>query len=556
MKVLLTAINSKFIHSNLAIRYLKAYTKDLNYDCKIREFSINDREEKILEEIIKEKPDIVAFSTYIWNIEMITKLSELIKIVNSDIEIVYGGPEVSYDSVNILKELKGDYIIQGEGEETFREFIKYKLGELKISSIRGLYYKERSEVINNGSRPLMNMNDCVFPYEEDENLDNKIVYYEASRGCPFNCKYCLSSTIHGVRFLEIERVKRELQYFIDKKVKLVKFVDRTFNCNHKFAMAIWEFLIAANTDTQFHFEISADILKDKELELLRKAPKDRFQFEVGVQTTNDTVLNNINRFVNFTDIKDKVCELLEIKNIKQHLDLIAGLPGEDLTSFIKSFNDVYSIEPEEIQLGFLKLLRGSSMREEAERYGMKFSPYPPYEILATKDISYNELLILKKVEEMVDKYYNSQKFNNIIKFLINSFNTPYEFYLSLGEFFDKNGYFNRNIGNNEYYKVFLDFNEEITMLDKEALKDIIKYDYLSFNKRRGMPEFLFNDMNKEEEKYIREQLKEKYTLKKYHIEKFKINIKKFINEQKIKKETEYYLFGFDGEIINVSNEIS
>ena len=196
------------------------------------------------------------------------------------------------------------------------------------------------------------------------------------------------------------------------------------------------------------------------------------------------------------------------------------------------------------------------MREEAERYGMKFSPYPPYEILATKDISYNELLILKKVEEMVDKYYNSQKFNNIIKFLINSFNTPYEFYLSLGEFFDKNGYFNRNIGNNEYYKVFLDFNEEITMLDKEALKDIIKYDYLSFNKRRGMPEFLFNDMNKEEEKYIREQLKEKYTLKKYHIEKFKINIKKFINEQKIKKETEYYLFGFDGEIINVSNEIS
>ena len=261
----------------------------------------------------------------------------------------------------------------------------------------------------------MNMDEIVFPYKEDENLDNKIVYYEASRGCPFNCKYCLSSTTHGVRFLNIERVKKELQYFIDKKVRLVKFVDRTFNCNFKFSMAIWEFLINADTNTQFHFEISADILKPQELELLRKAPKDRFQFEVGVQTTNDEVLNKINRFVNFSDIKEKVVELLEIKNIKQHLDLIAGLPGEDIISFKKSFNDVYSIGPEEIQLGFLKLLRGSSMREEAEEYGMKYSPYPPYEILETNDISYDELLILKKIENMVDKYYNSCKFNNVIK---------------------------------------------------------------------------------------------------------------------------------------------
>lgn len=551
MKILLTALNSKFVHSNLAVRYLKAFTKDMNYQCKIREFSINDREEKILEEIIKERPNVVAFSTYIWNIEMIIRLSNLIKLVDESIEIVYGGPEVSYDSQNILKELNGEYIIEGEGEKTYREFVEYKLGERDIKSIRGLYYKENGEVYSNGKRPLMNMNEIVFPYEEDENLDNKIVYYEASRGCPFNCKYCLSSTTHGVRFLDVERVKKELKYFIDKEVRLVKFVDRTFNCNHKFTMAIWEFLINQETKTQFHFEISADILKEAELELLRKAPKDRFQFEVGVQTTNDEVLNKINRFVNFSDIKEKVDELLKIRNIKQHLDLIAGLPGEDYNSFKKSFNDVYSIAPEEIQLGFLKLLRGSSMREEAQEYGMKYSPYPPYEILKTKDISYEELIKLKKVEEMVDKYYNSQKFNNIIKYFVNKFDTPFDFYYELGDYFDKKGYFNRNIGNSEYYRVFLDFNMEILKEDNFILKEILRYDYLNFNKKRGIPDFLGRGIDKKEEEEIKGKLREEYSFKNYYLEGFNINIKKFIESSIVIKEKDYYLFGYGGDIINI-----
>ncbi|MDU4883273.1 B12-binding domain-containing radical SAM protein [uncultured Clostridium sp.] len=555
MKVLLTAINSKFVHSNLAVRYLKAFTEDINYECQIREFSINDRDEKILEEIIKERADVVAFSTYIWNIEVVKRLSNLIKLIDKNIKIVYGGPEVSYDSLNILKELSGDYVIQGEGEKTYREFVEYLLGNRNITDVRGLYFKENNKVISNGNRPLMNMDEIVFPYKEDENLDNKIVYYEASRGCPFNCKYCLSSTTHGVRFLNIERVKKELQYFIDKKVRLVKFVDRTFNCNFKFSMAIWEFLINADTNTQFHFEISADILKPQELELLRKAPKDRFQFEVGVQTTNDEVLNKINRFVNFSDIKEKVVELLEIKNIKQHLDLIAGLPGEDIISFKKSFNDVYSIGPEEIQLGFLKLLRGSSMREEAEEYGMKYSPYPPYEILETNDISYDELLILKKIENMVDKYYNSQKFNNIIKFLINSFKTPYDFYLELGNYFDKKGYFDRNIGNSEYYRVFLDFNMDITKLDSEILRDIIKYDYLLFNKRRGMPEFLGKGVEKSVENEIKDFLREEYSFKDYYIESFSININEFIKNNSIRKEKVYFLYSYEGEMIDITRRL-
>ena len=555
MKILLTAINSKFIHSNLAVRYLKSFTRDINYDCKIREFSINDREEKILEEIIKESPDVVAFSTYIWNIEMIKRLSNLIKMVDESIEILYGGPEVSYDSQNILKELNGEYIIEGEGEKTYREFVEYKLGERDINSIRGLYYKIDGDIAFNGKRPLMNMNEIVFPYEEDENLDNKIVYYEASRGCPFNCKYCLSSTVHGVRFLDVERVKKELKYFIDKEVRLVKFVDRTFNCNHKFTMAIWEFLINQDTNTQFHFEISADILKSEELELLRKAPKDRFQFEVGVQTTNDDVLNRINRFVNFSDIKEKVDELLQIRNIKQHLDLIAGLPGEDYTSFKKSFNDVYSIEPEEIQLGFLKLLRGSSMREEAEDYGMKYSPYPPYEILKTKDISYHELLKLKKVEAMVDKYYNSQKFNNIIKYFVKKFETPFDFYYELGDYFEKKGYFNRNIGNNEYYRVFLDFNMEILKEDNSILKEILRFDYLKFNKKRGIPDFVKRNIDKEDEERIKEKLRDKYSFKEYYLESFNININKFAKDSLIVDEKDYYLFGYGGDIKHINMEL-
>ncbi len=555
MKILLTAVNSKYIHSNLAVRYLRQFTKDMAYECKVREFSINDRDERILEEIIKERPDVVAFSTYIWNIEMITRLSHLIKAVNPKIEILYGGPEVSYDTMNILKELPGEYIIEGEGEKTYREFVEYKLGERELNDIRGLCYKDsKGDVIFNGKRPLMNMDEIVFPYEQDEDLNNKIVYYEASRGCPFNCKYCLSSTTHGVRFLNIERVKEELKFFIDKKVRLVKFVDRTFNCNFKFSMAIWEFLINQDTETQFHFEISADILKPQELELLRKAPKDRFQFEVGVQTTNDDVLQRINRFVNFSDIKEKVEELLGIRNIKQHLDLIAGLPGEDIKSFKKSFNDVYAIGPEEIQLGFLKLLRGSSMREEADQYEMKYSPYPPYEVLSTKDVSYSEMLELKKVEHMVDKYYNSQKFNNILKFFVPQFETPFDFYSALGNFFEKKGYFDRNIGNSEYYRVFFDFNLEILKGDNTILQEIVKYDYLSFNKRRGMPSFLEKRIGKEKEEELKERLRGQYSFKDYYVEEFCINIKKYINCNVIETKNSYILFGYNGGVENIEVE--
>lgn len=555
MKVLITAIDSKFIHSNLAVRYLKNFTRDMDYEGKVKEFTINDREGRILEEIIEERPDVVAFSTYIWNVELVSRVSNLIKRVNPKIEILYGGPEVSFDSRSFLKNNVGEYVIEGEGEKTYKDFILYKLGKMKLEDVRGLHYKINDEVYSNEKRPLMSMDEIVFPYDEDEELSNKIIYYEASRGCPFNCKYCLSSTSHGVRFLEIERVLKELIYFVNKKVRLVKFVDRTFNCNSKFAMAIWNFLIKQDTNTQFHFEISADILKPQEIELLSKAPKGRFRFEVGVQTTNDEVLRNINRFVNFNDIKEKVLEIEALRNIDQHLDLIAGLPGEDYESFKKSFNDMYEIKPEEIQLGFLKLLKGSSMREDADNYGMEYSPYPPYEILKTDKLSYEELLKLKKVEEMVDKYYNSQKFKYIIRYFEKKFNLPFEFYYSLGMFFENQGYFNKNIGNIEYYKVFLDFNETILGESNKYIKEIIRFNYLIYYKKRGLPEFIRSDMEKEEEKSIKEKLKDQYSFKEYHLEKFEINIGKYLETGEILEENTYYLFNEKADYISITKAL-
>lgn len=548
MKLVLVGVNSKFVHSNLAIRYLKAYTKEINFDCDILEFSINDRIERVVESIMYEKPSIVAFSCYIWNISYIQQLAVLIKLIDNNVKILYGGPEVSFESEQFLLTNSVDYIIEGEGEETFKEFVLALLEGMGFDKIKGLYYKVENEIKYGGKRPLMDINMLIFPYSKDEDLNNKIIYYEGARGCPFNCKYCLSSTIHGVRFLEIERIKKDLKALMDKNVRLVKFVDRTFNCSSKFAMEVWEYLMSLDTETTFHFEISADILKDEQLELLKNAPKGRFQFEIGVQTTNNEILKNINRFVAFDDIKKQVNILNSYGNIKQHLDLIAGLPGENLESFKKSFNDLYNIKPDEIQLGFLKILKGSPMKDEIEKWGIVHSPYGPYEVIKTKDISYDELILLKKVEEMVDKYYNSRKFMSILEYFIPKFNTPFDFYLSLGIFFNRKGYFNRSLASAEYYKVFLEFNLEELYEDSESLKEIIKYEFLKFNRKKYLPNFMNKNIDKQTERKLKEAVKNKLiniNYINYNIEKFNLNIYKFIEKGQIEEGNFYYVFDED-----------
>ncbi|MCX0395670.1 DUF4080 domain-containing protein [Clostridium perfringens] len=543
MKILLTAINSKYIHSNLAVRYLKAFTKDLDFQGDIKEFSINDRVENILEGIIEEKPDVVAFSCYIWNMEFVNRLAELIKLVDPNIEILYGGPEVSYEGKEFLENHEGEYVIVGEGEKTFREFVLYKLGEGKIEDIKGLNYKRDGKVFENPKRPEMDMNELVFPYTYEEDINNKIVYYEASRGCPFKCKYCLSSVMHGVRFLDVERVKKELKYFMERGLKLVKFVDRTFNCNREYTVELLKYLSEQDTETRFHFEVAADLLTEEQIEILNNAPKGRFQLEVGVQTTNNEVLHNINRYITYENIKEKVLKVAAGKNVMQHLDLIAGLPGEDLESFKKSFNDVHAIRPDEIQLGFLKLLKGSSMREEAEKWGIVYSPYAPYEIIRSKDISYEELLLLKKVEAMVDKYYNSCKFNNVIKFFLNIYEKPFDFYYDLAMFFEEKGNFKRSIGNVEYYKILLDFYlEKIGGEDEGLFKEVLKFDYLCFNKKRWLPDFLVRTITKDDEQNIKDSFHRQMPFKKAHIEKFEIDIINYIKNGEINFEPKYLIF--------------
>lgn len=550
MKVLLVGVNSRFTHSNLAIRYLKAFTQDLNYECHIREFSINDRVERIVEEIISEKADLIAFSCYIWNRDYVKQISDLIKLIDNNIKLLYGGPEVSFDSENYLKDSFADYLIEGEGEESYREFIKCMIDKGNLDEVKGLYHKRNDEIFYGGKRKLMNMNDIVFPYTMEDDLNNKIVYFEASRGCPFNCKYCLSSTIRGVRFMDLEKVKVNLKFLIDRKVKLIKFVDRTFNCSDEFAMGIWEYLMSLDTETTFHFEISADILNDKQLKLLEKAPKGRFQFEIGVQTTNDEVLKNINRFVVFDDIKKQVMQLGKYGNIKQHLDLIAGLPGENLESFKNSFNDLYTIGPDEIQLGFLKILKGAPMKDEVEKWGIVHSNYPPYEVLKTKDISYDEIILLKRVEEMVDKYYNSQKFKTILTYFASKFTTPFDFYYELGLFFYEKGYLSRSISSVDYYKIFIEFNEEKLKGENFALKEIVKYDYLKYNKKKWLPDFLVRDVNKEVERSIKDKLLQRNIIKSAndaHIEKFMINILEYVHNNAVCEETHYLIYVINEE---------
>lgn len=543
MKIVLVGINSKYIHSNLAIRYLKTYTEDLNYDCIIKEFSINDIDDHIIERIMEENADIVAFSCYIWNMEFIKRISNVIKLINPKIEILYGGPEVTYNAKKFLEENCGEYLIEGEGEVTFKNFVKYKLKEKNINEIKGLYYKQNNEVKFNGISENINMNDLKFPYIKEDDMENKIIYYESSRGCPFKCKYCLSSVTNGVRFLDVERVKKELKYFVDNDIKLIKFVDRTFNCNKKYTKEIWSYLCNLETDSTFHFEIAADLLTDEEIEILNNAPKGRLQLEIGVQTTNIDVLHNINRVIKFENLKEKVLEIGKNKNVGQHLDLIAGLPGESFESFKKSFNDVYSVRPDQLQLGFLKLLKGSLMRIEAEKWGIVYSPYAPYEILKNNDLSYKELLKLKKVEEMLDKYYNSARFKNVIEFLVTKYCSAFDLYYDLSEFFEEKGYFDKKINTLEYYKALIDFNNKKFNGEFDIeLKELLKYDYLEVNKRKWVPEFLIRDLKKDEERELREFVKSKYNIKKFHIEKYKINPIEYEKSKIILFEKIYLLY--------------
>lgn len=454
MKILLAAVNAKYIHSNLGVYSLKAYAEqELSKriyeqgDCpviEIGEYTINNQMDQILEDIFRRQPDVAGFSCYIWNINYIMELVRDLHKVLPDTTIWLGGPEVSYDAGAVLRreaEITG--IMMGEGEAVFASIVmayaEGKAGERTWKTIPGAAYRKADGTIgNNPVRPFIDMNRIPFAYGELEDFEHRIIYYESSRGCPFSCSYCLSSIDKSVRFRDLELVKRELTFFLKHKVRQVKFVDRTFNCKKSHAMGIWSFIKEHdNGITNFHFEISADLLDEEELQLIRSLRPGLIQLEIGVQTTNLRTIAEIRRKTDLKRLEQVVLAINEGGNVHQHLDLIAGLPYENYESFKQSFCDVYAMRPEQLQLGFLKVLKGSHMAAKAEQYGIMYRASPPYEVLSTNWLSYTEVLQIKAVEDMVEVYYNSRQFVRTLELLEREFAHAFLMFEELAAYYQK-----------------------------------------------------------------------------------------------------------------------
>ena len=503
MKILLTAINAKYIHSNPAVYSLAAYanhnlTKEEKKKCQIEiaEYTINHRTETIIADIYKKKPDVLAFSCYIWNWDYVQEvMTELHKLL-PQVPIFLGGPEVSFTSEDILKQypfLSG--IMIGEGEETFLELCRTFIGANEQNLQNGLLNVVKQNVnlipgISKQPRGLVNMNDIPFFYDDMAAFEHRIVYYESSRGCPYRCSYCLSSIDKTVRLRDLELVKKELQFFLDLKVPQVKFIDRTFNCNREHACEVWQYIYENdNGITNFHFEISADILTDRELSILEKMRPGLVQLEIGVQSTNPETIKEINRVMNVNKLREVVARIHSFKNIHQHLDLIAGLPYEDFVTFQKSFNEVYSMKPQQLQLGFLKVLKGAKMWEKAADYGIAYTEKPPYEVLFTNWITYDEILKLKQVEEMVEMYYNSNQFTYTLSMLEREFETPFILYESLADYYEQKGYALQNPARGYRYQILLDFCTEKAPEKEDMYRELLTFDIYLREKMKTRPVF-------------------------------------------------------------------
>lgn len=484
MKLLLCAVNAKYIHSNLAVYSLKAYTEQAaaehGWEVKLKEYTINHYQDDILQDIYREKADVVVFSCYIWNMNIIYDICEDLKLASPNTEIWLGGPEVSYDSEKVLKEHpEAALVMSGEGEKTFEELLK----GTERRMIPGITYRTGSEVKINPVAELLSMDDIPFVYKNMKDFEHKIVYYETSRGCPFSCSYCLSSIDKTVRFRSLEKVFEELDFFIENKVPQVKFVDRTFNCNRKHARAIWNHLLEHdNGITNFHFEVSADLIEDADLQIMEKMRPGLIQLEIGVQSTYLPTIKEIHRTMDLEKLRGKVRSIKKMKNIHQHLDLIAGLPFEDLSTFRKSFNDVYAMEPDQLQLGFLKVLKGSYMAENAKAYDLVYRHKPVYEVISTKWLSYDDVLLLKKVEEMVEVYYNSCQFRYTLAYLLHFAAAPFDFYKELGEYYVENELHDRKHNRSARYEILLAFAKECGYGDAQVVRELLTYDlYLREN---------------------------------------------------------------------------
>ncbi len=493
MKILLVACNAKYIHSNLAVYDLQAYASDYADHIVLKEYTINQQKDDIMRDIYLEHPDVVCVSCYIWNLSFVKELmADLIKILPGA-DFWAGGPEVSYDAEKFLtenSEFKG--VMVGEGEETFKELAGYYVEKnpQDLKNMTGICYRDGDQIIHNGWRQIMDLSSIPFIYKDLSEFKNRIIYYESSRGCPFSCSYCLSSIDKKLRFRDTETVKKELQFFIDNKVPQVKFVDRTFNCKHDHAMAIWKYINEHdNGVTNFHFEISADLLREEELQEMSTMRPGLIQLEIGVQSTNPDTIKAIHRTMDFEKLKGIVDRIHSFGNIHQHLDLIAGLPYEDYDSFRHSFNDVYALKPQQLQLGFLKVLKGSHMMEMCREYGIVYKTQEPYEVLSTKWLDYDHVLKLKTVENMVEVYYNSGQFQNTLEYLENFFQDAFSIYERLGSFYMEKGYGDVSHTRMRRYEILLEFLEDMPEISMDQVKDQMVYDLYLRENLKSRPGF-------------------------------------------------------------------
>ena len=493
MKILLAACNAKYIHSNLAVYDLQAYASDYADHIVLKEYTINQQKDDIMRDIYLEHPDVVCVSCYIWNLSFVKELmADLIKILPGA-DFWAGGPEVSYDAEKFLtenSEFKG--VMVGEGEETFKELAGYYVEKnpQNLKDMTGICYRDGDQIIHNGWRQIMDLSSIPFIYKDLSEFKNRIIYYESSRGCPFSCSYCLSSIDKKLRFRDTETVKKELQFFIDNKVPQVKFVDRTFNCKHDHAMAIWKYINEHdNGVTNFHFEISADLLREEELQEMSTMRPGLIQLEIGVQSTNPDTIKAIHRTMDFEKLKGIVDRIHSFGNIHQHLDQIAGLPYEDYDSFRHSFNDVYALKPQQLQLGFLKVLKGSHMMDMCREYGIVYKTQEPYEVLSTKWLDYDHVLKLKTVENMVEVYYNSGQFQNTLEYLENFFQDAFSIYERLGSFYMEKGYGDVSHTRMRRYEILLEFLEDVPEISMDQVKDQMVYDLYLRENLKSRPGF-------------------------------------------------------------------
>ena len=522
MKILLVACNAKYIHSNLAVYDLQAYASDYADHIVLKEYTINQQKDDIMRDIYLEHPDVVCVSCYIWNLSFVKELmADLIKILPGA-DFWAGGPEVSYDAEKFLtenSEFKG--VMVGEGEETFKELAGYYVEKnpQNLKNMTGICYRDGDQIIHNGWRQIMDLSSIPFIYKDLSEFKNRIIYYESSRGCPFSCSYCLSSIDKKLRFRDTETVKKELQFFIDNKVPQVKFVDRTFNCKHDHAMAIWKYINEHdNGVTNFHFEISADLLREEELQEMSTMRPGLIQLEIGVQSTNPDTIKAIHRTMDFEKLKGIVDRIHSFGNIHQHLDLIAGLPYEDYDSFRHSFNDVYALKPQQLQLGFLKVLKGSHMMEMCREYGIVYKTQEPYEVLSTKWLDYDHVLKLKTVENMVEVYYNSGQFQNTLEYLENFFPDAFSIYERLGSFYMEKGYGDVSHTRMRRYEILLEFLEDVPEISMDQVKDQMVYDLYLRENLKSRPGFARDQ--KPFERQIWDFRKREKVAKNAHVEVF------------------------------------